>query len=107
MGFSVDGFDELIKDLDQLAKNAESLSGTHEVSLGELLTSDFIQSCSSYSSVDEMLNAGGFYIESIEDFEAIPEKELDAHISQTTHYASWEDMLGKATEAYVASKLGF
>ena len=53
------------------------------------------------------MNAGGFKVESQEDFEAIPDTELDRHIAATTKFKNWKDMLNEATTQYAAKKLGF
>ena len=47
------------------------------------------------------------YLESQEDFESIPENELDSHIASTTKFKSWENMLSEATSQYAIKKLGF
>lgn len=55
----------------------------------------------------ETLDAGGFKIESNEDFDSIPTDEFNKHIAATTKFPSWEDMLSEATTQYTARKLGF
>lgn len=61
----------------------------------------------SFSSMEELLDASGFKIECQEDLEAIPEAEFNKHIMATTKFKNWEKMLGEATSQYVAQKLGF
>ena len=60
----------------------------------------------SFSTLDELFAAGGFKVESQEDFEAIPEDEFDKHIASSTKFKNWEDMLGEATSQYAVQKLG-
>lgn len=103
----INGLDKLEKQLKQMEKGAKELSRTKQVSFGELFTASFMQKYTPFSSLDELLNAGGFNVESQEDFEAIPYIEFDKHIAATTKFSSWEDMLDEAASQYVAKKLGF
>lgn len=61
----------------------------------------------SFSSLDELLDAGGFKVESEEDFEAIPDIEFDRHIEARTKFKNWDDMLSQAVTDYTSKKLGF
>ena len=101
------GLDKLQCDLQRMQKNAKKLNGKQEVSFDKLFTKPFMVKYTRYSSIDALLEAGGFHARTNEEFDAIPEKELDAHIRKTTKFKSWEDMLGEATEQYVLKQLGF
>ncbi len=103
----VKGLDKLEKQLKQMEKGAKELSHTKQVSFGELFTTSFMNKYTSFSTLDELLKAGGFNVESEEDFEAIPDAEFDKHIAATTKFRNWEDMLSEATTQYAARKLGF
>ncbi len=103
----IKGLDKLEKQLKQMQKGAKELSRTKQVSFSELFTTSFMKKYTSFSSMDELLNAGGFKVESQEDFEAIPDTELDRHIADTTKFKNWKDMLNEATTQYAAKKLGF
>lgn len=105
--FKVTGLDELEKQLKQMEKGVNELSQTNQVSFKDLFPISFMRKYTSFSSVNELLDAGGFNIESQEDFEAIPEHELNKHIAAVTKFSSWEDMLGEATSQYALKKLGF
>lgn len=106
-GIKFDGFDDLIDELEQLAQNARELDGEHEVPLSELFTQSFMEENTHYSSLGDLLEAGGFHADTDEEFDAIPESELDAHIANTTKFDSWESMLEEATGQYVTRKLSF
>ena len=62
---------------------------------------------SRYSSLDALLEAGGFQAKTNKELEAIPQKELDAHIAKNTKFKSWEAMLEEAVDQYVTDQLGF
>ncbi len=102
----IKGLDKLEKQLKQMQKGAKELSGTKQISFSELFTTSFMHKYTSFSSMDELLKAGGFHAESQEDFESIPDSEFDRHIAATTRFSSWEDMLHEATSQYVTKKLG-
>lgn len=105
--FEITGLENLEKQLNQLKKGAEELNNTKHVSFEELFPASFMQKYTSFSSIDELLDAGGFKVKSQEDFEAIPDVELDKHIEANTRFKNWEEMLGEATSHYAAKKLGF
>lgn len=105
--FKSSGFDDLQRQLENMARRAESLHGEHEVPFSELFTESFMQKCSSFSSLDDLLRAGNFIVESNEDFDSIPEDALDAHISSVTCFRTWEEMLEAASSEYVSRALGF
>jgi len=95
-------FDDLAKDL---KKKAEDASGP--VSFEVLFNEDFMKKYTNFSSFEELLSAGGFEVDSVEDFEAIPDDKFDEHISKTTKFKSWEDMQAEAGTIYMANKLKF
>lgn len=105
--FKITGLDKLEKQLKQMEKGAKELSKTKHVSFDNLFPASFMRKYTSYSSMDELLDAGGFKVESQEDFESIPDVEFDKHISANTRFRCWEDMLDEATSQYAAKKLGF
>ncbi|WP_454121903.1 hypothetical protein [Kosakonia sp. Marseille-Q7440] len=80
-------------DLDKFFENAESLHNTtREITLEQMLNSAFLAKCSRFHSLEELFEASGFKIETVEDFQAIPEEEWEAFITQNTTYSSWEEM---------------
>lgn len=103
----ITGLDKLEKQLKQMQKAANELSHTKQVSFSELFTTSFMRQHTSFSSLDDLLKAGGFNVESQEDFEAILDAEFDRHIAATTKFKNWEEMLSEATSHYVSKKLGF
>lgn len=103
----ITGLDQLENRLNNMEKAAKELSAKKEVPLSDLFPSSFMRKYTNFSSLDELFNAGGFKIESQEDFEAIPDSELDKHISATTKFSSWQNMLNEAGVQYAAKKLGF
>ena len=105
--FEINGLNELQKELENLQKKVENLSGSQNIPLKELLSNSFMKEYTSFNSIRELFKASGFQINSIEDFDNIPLSELDNYISKTTDFDSWEDMISEATNQYVLEKLDF
>lgn len=103
----LEGFDELEDDINQLVKKSKELEGEHEVPLDQILTDDFISKHTKFQNADEMFQASGFKMDTVEDWEAIPEDEWDVFIKSISSFADWEAMYGQASEDYLVSKLGF
>ena len=103
--FKVSGLDKLQRDLNRMQQNAKRMNDKQKISFDKLFTRSFMLEYTRYSSIDALLEAGGFHARTNEEFDAIPEKELDAHIRKTTKFKSWEEMLGEATEQYVCNQL--
>ena len=106
MGIEMEGFDDAQNQLNEMAEKAKELDGENEVPLADLCNSFFMKENTSYSSFEELLEDGGYEVESSEDFEAIPEGEFDNHIRQNTSFNSWEEMLSTAGQAWVTSEMG-
>lgn len=106
MGFEVKGLKEFQKKLDDMAKAAKRLDGS-TVSFDVLFNKTFMKKYTVFATFDELLDAGGFIVNSQEDFEAIPDDVFDKHIKSYTKFKSWADMLNEASSQYAAKKLGF
>lgn len=104
--FEFNGLDKMISRIEKIGKDAEELNGK-KIKMNELFTPEFMNKNTSFSSLNEMFEAGNFNVESWDDFKNIPEDEIDKHISQNSVFQSWEEMQKTATSQYVAKKLGF
>ncbi|UQZ37076.1 hypothetical protein C2I18_28190 [Paenibacillus sp. PK3_47] len=72
--------------------------------LDQLLSSSFLQKFTSFGSISELLQSGGFHASSAEDLKSLPREEVDEHVSKTTSFGSLKDMLVKAVEFYSQRK---
>lgn len=70
---------------------ARELSGEHTVAVSDLYDG-FIKNNTPYSSLRDLLEAGGFKAETPEDIEAIPDAAIDAHIAKNTRFGSWREL---------------
>ena len=107
MGIKIDGLDDLSKKLKQMEKAAKELDGTHQIPMIELFTNSFMSKYTSFHSFDELLESGGFVVNTQADFEAIPDEIFDQHIAKYTKFSSWQDMMTQAGKEYALKKLGF
>lgn len=93
--------------LKNLEKASKELDGEHQVSFDDLFTTPFMRKHTNFSTFDEFLNDGNFVVNSEEDFENIPDVDMDNHVRKSTKFSSWEEMLTTASEEYTLKKLGF
>jgi hypothetical protein len=105
MSIKITGLEEFHKKLDDLKNKVESISGQQSIPLNELLTPDFLATCSTFSSAEEMFERSGFKVESQEDFAAIPDEPWDDFIRSNTSFFNWREMLQAAGAAWAKAKL--
>lgn len=72
-----------------------------QVDFKDLFTVSFMRKYTKYRSFEKFLLGGGFHIETQQDFEDLPEKNMDVHVARNTKFASWKEMLDAATDIYV------
>lgn len=91
--------------LKKLTNNAKALQGSGGVSLTEILNDSFIQSNTPFNDLNELFEKGGFKFETLEEFEAIPDEDLNAFIASISEYATFQEMVNAARVAFMRSKL--
>ncbi|WP_338411444.1 hypothetical protein [Pseudoalteromonas nigrifaciens] len=91
--------------LDKFIENAEKLHGSNSFTLGDAMTDEFISNNSNYSSLDELVDASGFIVNTPEDFKAIPDDEWDSYIGKNTEFDTWENMQRTAFKYYVKGEV--
>ncbi|MDR3540422.1 MAG: hypothetical protein P4L69_05565 [Desulfosporosinus sp.] len=73
----------------------------------DLFPSGFMHQYTQFNSIDELLFYGGFEVNSEDDYEAILDEDIDAHVAKTTEFNSWREMLTNAIEdSYIFERLG-
>jgi hypothetical protein len=105
MSIKVRGLDQFRKRLEDLENKIQSSSGRQSVPLNDLLTPDFLATCSTFSSAAEMFERSGFKVDSQEDFAAIPDETWDDFIWSNTRYFNWRELLQAAGAAWAKTKL--
>ena len=81
MKITIDGLEDIQKNLDKLQKKAESLDGTNEIPIGELCTQDFIKRYTEFQSIEEMMSAGGIEFKSEYEFLYETDKAWNSFVS--------------------------
>jgi len=104
--FEITGLDDFQERLDDLQRKAEALNGEHQVPFSELFNSDFMHQHTDFESIEALIEAGGFKVETMDDFKAIPDQEWDEHIAQTTMFANWQEMVNEAGAEWAKKQLG-
>lgn len=66
-----------------------------------LFSTSFMRRYTQYRSFDRFLRGAPFTIHSQQEFEALPDAEMDAHVRRHTRFSSWKEMLDTATDLYV------
>lgn len=107
MQMRVRGLDEMTRKLKSLSRKLESLSGRHRVPLQGLCPPQFMVRYTSFRTIDEMIEASGYKVESREDFAAIPDEEWDRVVAKNTRFSTWKEMLNTAAKDWARSKLAF
>lgn len=107
MRIEMKGFNELQKRLQDMQKAAQELDGQQNVPLTELLSEEFISEHTSLSNLEEFFENGEFKFKTREEFDAIPQAQLDEYVRSVSNFEDWEEMLGSATKEYISKKLGF
>lgn len=107
MGFHLFDRKKQQMEINEVAENLQNPDTTTQVPITELFNSDFMIEYTEYATFEELLTAGGFIVNSTEDFLAIPDEDFNKHIRSCTKFTSWNDMMTKASEIYVLKQLGF
>jgi hypothetical protein len=98
-------FDDFLKKLNDLQRRAEDLHGTHSVAFTELFPDEFMLRYTEFPSINAMIEASGFKVESKDDFAAIPDEQWDDFIRKRTRFTSWEEMRNSAAREWAIRRL--
>ena len=71
-----------------------------------ILPENFMRKFSKFSSLEELLEAGNYSINSLENMDKINLEELNDHIQKNTKFGSLNDMIQTAKTALARYKLG-
>ncbi|RZF94462.1 hypothetical protein EXT42_01590 [Pseudoalteromonas sp. CO302Y] len=94
-----------MRGLKKLQSNLSELGKLSSVTLGELMNDEFMSRYTSYPNLNDMFDASGFLIDTLEDFKAIPDDEWEAFIVNNTSFSSWEEMQRKSHEEFLHKKV--
>ncbi|WP_295486005.1 hypothetical protein [uncultured Streptococcus sp.] len=106
MSFKIKGMDRIEKHLNQLSKNAQSVSGTHKYSFNEIFSKKFMSENTNFSTIEEFLLSSPEKISNQEEFKKADENILDVFVSQQTKFSTWKEMVTEAQKALLVNRLG-
>ena len=98
--------DKFEREIKQLSKNAQAVSGTHKYSFDEIFSEKFMRENSNFSSIEDFLKSSPENISTAEELEKADETILDTFVSNQTKFSSWKEMLAEAQKALLISHLG-
>ena len=81
-----------VKFIDNSDAYLNAIQNTQNIPVTELYD-EFIRNNTPYTSLKELLEAGGFKAETKEDIEAIPDSAIDAHIAKNTKFKNWQELV--------------
>lgn len=109
MGFSMDGFDDFIEDLESLQEDIErvdKMDGEH-IPFDELFPQSFMRQYTDAQHIEEFFENGPWNVDTQEDFEAISETELDRYVDQHSRFRTWEQMKDRAGSELMKRRLNW
>lgn len=94
-------------DIDDLGNFFNNLQKEDSLSFDELFTESFMEKHTKgkYKTYEEFFKNGGFNISVKEEFDTIPEKELDKYVKNTTDFKNWQDMIDEAGNDAIQRRL--
>ncbi len=98
--------DEIIQKLEKMKRNAEELSGKHDIPFSDLFPSEFMHSHTKFESIEELIRSSGFAVQSSGDIEKLPDDEWNNYIQKCTCFSNWREMVQTAGKEYFAKKIG-
>jgi hypothetical protein len=93
--------------LDELRRRIEKLSRGQKVSFSELFPPEFMRKYTDFGTIDALVQASGYTVETAEDFAKIPDEAWDQFIKARTRFSSWSEMQNQAGSEWAARQLGF
>jgi len=95
----ITGLKEAQDKLQKLINVGDSISFT------ELFNPQFISEHTQFKDIEELINKSGFKVQSIEDFEAIPDDQWEVFITENTSFDSRENMQKTAFDIFTKNIL--
>ncbi len=113
MDCDIEEIDTKVSSLTEKADNAyeipidNEMNNNYNISFNMLFSDKFMRKYTNFNSYKDMVNKSGYKLETIEDFEKIPDIELDLFVKENFSFNSWEDMIQEAVNNHFAEQLGF
>jgi len=89
------------ENFEKVINRIDKLQGNSEIRFKDLFTDDFMIEYTNFDNINQMFRESNFKIRNGEDFDNIPEKELNDFIDKTTEFSNWDEMIEKAIIKWV------
>ena len=99
--FEITGIDEFQKEIAKFEERLDKLSEKTSIKFSEMFTSEFMSQYTDFATLDEI----GYADFSQEEFEAIPDDEINAKVASHTKFSTFQEMLDKGCELYCERQL--
>ena len=96
---------DLARAIKDLERDAEARGAKPQIPLAELFAVDFLTKYTDFGSLEEMVHASGYKIESQADVDTIPQGEWNNFVARHTQFSNWEQMLQTAAVEWAARQL--
>lgn len=97
--------DDFAASIRRFQQRVERLTDVQSISFAELFKDEFMLRNTDYPSMEALIAASGFRLESQADFEAIPDLAWETFIQEHTRFTSWEEMQSSAVEDWMSDRL--
>ena len=89
-----DNFEKIINKINKL-------QGNSEIRFKDLFNMKFMKKYTDFNSINHMFQESGFEIRSGEEFDNIPEKDLNNFVDETTDFSDWDEMIERAITNWI------
>ncbi|MDK2788958.1 MAG: hypothetical protein PWP07_2203 [Epulopiscium sp.] len=94
---------DIEKQLKEIEKKLKKVEG--KASFSELFPPSFMKKYTDFNSIEEFFEYGGFKIYTQEDYNNIPQEELDKIVYEKTKFKTWKEMLQYAGKEEMIRRL--
>ena len=106
--FEIEGFSELQKKIHDMSSSDDEDEGYHteqpddmeDLSINDLFHREFMWRHTDFDSLDAFFENSEWTVLHKDDFDEIPEDELDAYVDDNSNFSTWQSMLTQAINEY-------
>lgn len=96
-----------MKRINDIKKNFKKVEGTHNRSINELMSDEFISKNTNFSNFDEMVEKSKFKEEYGTLEELFKSDEWNKYVCDNTTFDSWDKMVDEVSASHILKKIGF
>lgn len=93
------------KNYEKVINKIDKLKGNSEIRFKDLFTKDFMVEYTNFKTINQMFEESDFEINDGEDFDNIPENELNNFINNNTDFSDWDEMIERAITEWVKKQI--